>query len=405
MSITRRLIALLVAALPLAAVAAPTTEPAPSSTVAGHISQDPHGKTRDYTVGQEPRRVVVAFERSSAAKREGLASKYPFDKGIAGDPAVVHYLDVDKPIDQLFVVAPDDWGQSRHFDWTKENPAKMPTSLGRRWAVHKEYADKGIWPKKADASTTTAGYKPIHANAPRALMYVHKQGTYTATDAALFFKPTRTGDQREPFDAAGVLPQRLFLRWQLFLGDDFYALTGDPGDAGGKLGPGFMHKSNIGGWGGRSTVGGKIGWTQRNNFVMPTDPDSPLHRGLVLGAYPYNAESWQASKPPWGFNYRGGLLRGRWYDIETEIVMNVIGHKNGELRAWIDGVLTFDRKGIYWRGEPPWNPAAGIVADQGILGVWWNTYFGGQKGGAPRAGHHFIRGLVVASEYIGPMAR
>jgi hypothetical protein len=348
----------------------------------------------------------------STERRLGLAARYPFDKGIGADPAVLFYLDAGRPLRDSFTSTDLDWGQTRNFSWDKVDAKRMPWSLEKRFVMYKAAPPLVL----VDRGFSDYGYVPIHPDSPRAFMLAHAEKQENVMDAGLFFKPTKTGDQREPFDPAGILPQRLFMRWQQLLGNDFYLPDGETKRQGGKWGPGFMHKSNIAGWGGRPTStgtdAGRIGWTCRNNFEQPTDKDDPVYRGMILGAYPYNAETWQANGDGWrGFGRGGCLLSGAWAEVEVELAMNTIDmtganppSRNGELRAWVNGVLTYERKGILWRNSPPWVPNAGVVADQGILGVWWNTYFGGQYGGAPKSGHHFMRGLVIASEYIGPMA-
>ena len=85
---------------------------------------------------------------------------------------------------------------------------------------------------------------------------------------------------------------------------------------------------------------------------------------------------------------------------------------DGELRAWVDGRLVFERTGLVFRsfpmrgaGGPPTGPTVmPPVRELGVRALWLNWYHGGvTQNTVPRT--MFMTGLAWGSEYIGPMRR
>jgi hypothetical protein len=56
------------------------------------------------------------------------------------------------------------------------------------------------------------------------------------------------------------------------------------------------------------------------------------------------------------------LDKGRWVKVETEVVLNTPGKKNGMLRLWLDGDLKVDRKDMSWRTDRG-TTVAGVLGD------------------------------------------
>ena len=54
--------------------------------------------------------------------------------------------------------------------------------------------------------------------------------------------------------------------------------------------------------------------------------------------------------------------RGKWVDLEQELVLNDQGKRNGMLRVWVDGALRFQRTGLTIQDEKPAR-IAGVLAD------------------------------------------
>ena len=94
----------------------------------------------------------------------------------------------------------------------------------------------------------------------------------------------------------------------------------------------------------------------------------------------------------WGWNLgpTGRLEKNRWYSIEQYVKMNDPGRANGLLRAWIDGILVFERSDIRFRS----------TSDLKIEALWMNVYHGGTMS-APQDLSLFIDNVVVATQYIG----
>ncbi len=90
---------------------------------------------------------------------------------------------------------------------------------------------------------------------------------------------------------------------------------------------------------------------------------------------------------------RTPIVPGRWYCIETMVRMNTVGQADGAVKQWIDGVLTFDVDGIILRDGN--NPELKVRQ-------WWlGPYF---HDGTTKNQSSFLDALVVATEYIGPIA-
>lgn len=139
------------------------------------------------------------------------------------------------------------------------------------------------------------------------------------------------------------------------------------------------HDTTYGGFSG--TAGGNYG----NNFRLGwgthyqvSGPDAgSWHCGSHAAADYQNAQ-------PDGYNYgntppqdqtfgqiggRGGVLYPHlWYCLETEVDLNSVsdtypGFKpDGVYRQWLDGVLVYERTGMVWRANPPYNGWRTLIA-------------------------------------------
>ena len=104
------------------------------------------------------------------------------------------------------------------------------------------------------------------------------------------------------------------------------------------------------------------------------------------------------------------LYADQWYCIETELKLmpGAPGYvADGELRAWVDGRLAFERTGMVFRTQPiadlAYDPQRlRPCRDLGIRGLWLNWFHGG-KTVATFDRTTFYTGLVWAQDYIGPM--
>ncbi len=203
-------------------------------------------------------------------------------------------------------------------------------------------------------------------------------------------------------------------------------------DNGGKWGVMPDHTSSFGGTSG-SAGGGRgwqmrLGWQECDGYCGgPMEggwrPSFHLYDFGVYNprgptpetekAYDYSGDV--ASKAHWG--QRGGLggmlYAHQWYCVETELKLNTVMDDtpgflpDGELRAWIDGRLVFERKGMVFRSKPIYSPALDAatmagVRDLGVRALWNNWY----HGGVVQSSHErvmFVASLVWGTQYIGPM--
>lgn len=56
------------------------------------------------------------------------------------------------------------------------------------------------------------------------------------------------------------------------------------------------------------------------------------------------------------------MPRGRWIEIEQELMLNAPGEANGEFRLWLDGRLMVDQRDVAWRNDESMK-ISGVLAD------------------------------------------
>ncbi len=179
----------------------------------------------------------------------------------------------------------------------------------------------------------------------------------------------------------GYEPEEIYFRYYLRFGSDW-----DPA-RGGKL-PGIGGTYGRGGWGGRPSDG-RNGWSARGQFDGQKGGKTPI------GFYCYHADmkGRYGSSWIWEKGGLGYLENNRWYCIEQYARLNTPGQNDGTLRGWIDGKLAFEPTDVRMRDIP----------DLKIQSIWLNVYHGGTWS-ASSDDHLFIDNVVVAKQYIGPMA-
>lgn len=182
-------------------------------------------------------------------------------------------------------------------------------------------------------------------------------------------------------------PEEAFFRYYLRFGD-----TWDPVRDGGKL-PGLSGTYGRGGWGMRKSDGVN-GWSARGAFFQQASEGPALSALRGIGSYAYHADLAGPSGATlgWGLGPSGLLQKNRWYSVEQQVKLNRPGASDGELRAWIDGQLVFEKTGLRFRDVP----------EIKIESVWMNVYHGGTAK-APADMTLFIDNVVIARRYIGPV--
>jgi len=84
---------------------------------------------------------------------------------------------------------------------------------------------------------------------------------------------------------------------------------------------------------------------------------------------------------------------GRWYCVEYMGKMNTPGKADGEIKGWIDGRLVYHIKNV-------------MIRDGDASNVTWRRWWVGPyfHGGTTKEQASYVDSVVVATEYIGPLA-
>jgi hypothetical protein len=188
-------------------------------------------------------------------------------------------------------------------------------------------------------------------------------------------------------EKTGSEPEEIYFRYYLRFANDWNQTVFS-----GKL-PGISGTYGKAGWGGRKPDG-TDGWSARGTYFLSINTVNPLGGTTPIGTYCYYADqpgtygdSWV-----WSKKYKGYLQKNKWYSIEQYVKMNTPGVHNGVLRAWVDGVLAFEKTDILFRR----------VDSLKIERIWMDVYHGG-KAVSPYDQHLYFDNVVVARKYIGPM--
>lgn len=230
---------------------------------------------------------------------------------------------------------------------------------------------------------------------------------------------------------------RIFVRYYFRIGTPYAATAAkrmhvynEPGAAvwttmAGKFGVAPDHSTSYGGVSGSAGAGN--GWSMRHSWYdCDAGTAGPDEGGWAAGFHLYD---FNYKNPP-GYNYGssdspgqqnwgqsgglGGMLyAGQWYCVETELKLNSVPATgsgftpDGELRAWIDGRLVYERTGMVFRTSPvgsyPYSEnQVRPCRELGVRGLWLNWFHGG-KTLASMDRTTFYTGIVWAKDYIGPM--
>lgn len=249
-------------------------------------------------------------------------------------------------------------------------------------ATNFESADWGLnWTQGTDnpnleliSTDPGDGFSPLSGNALRVTVAADEH--YGASFAYKFA------------EEIGEEPLEIYFRYYLRISEDWM-----PTDTG-KL-PGISGTYGVAGWGGRPSDGTN-GWSARGTYRMPIPSgNNPFADHSVIGNYVYHAdmEGTYGDVFLWTSNCGGVLERSRWYSVEQYLKMNTPGEPDGIIRAWIDGRLAHEKNDLRFR----------TVDTLKIEQVWMDFYHGG--GGVPTSDIHlYIDNVVIATEYIGPIA-
>jgi hypothetical protein len=269
----------------------------------------------------------------------GLSARYPNDRGISADKAVIFATGFES----------ESWAK----EWTRAAEMRVIDTV---------------------ATDGARKFEPLRGKALRVRI---AKGSNAALNTLYKFKP-ETGSE----------PEAVYFRYYLRLGADW-----NQSIEGGKM-PGISGTYGIAGWGGRKSDG-RNGWSARGLFQRTVPKgDNPLAGLTPIGTYCYHADmkGQYGDNFIWRVGYRGYLENNRWYCVEHYVKLNTPEKKDGVLRGWIDGRPAFEKTDLRYR-----------LADKlRIEQVWMNIYHGGKKP-SPHDQHAFIDNVVIAREYIGPL--
>lgn len=376
----------------------------------------------------------------------GLASNYPLDAGLAGDPAIIgvhRYLDGSALSD---FVHPRTMNPEPTWAWS---PDVLGT--GAADATKLPYAGLGKFVPVSNydwtlVSSTHTGesFAPLTPGIGALRVKMPKMtGIADGVEVGQYGTAAANAFINMPANVIGSLA-RIFVRYYLFIGTT--ADTGVPyrtdiakkyqvtklgvptwTDMEGKLSViSPAHKTALGGNSG--TSGGGHGWVLRPGFRDTwEDNNSPAAGGLQM-----SHQWWDYQNNPPGYNYatrgerdfvawgqRGGLggvlYAARWYCIEEEIKLNSVDAVNaidgrnwapdGECRVWVDGRLAYEATGLVFRSLPALQQPTGYVPairQLGIKHLWFNWFHGGlTQNSVDRV--IYVSGLAWGTARIGPM--
>jgi len=221
---------------------------------------------------------------------ETLADRYPLDRGLATDAAVLTCESFED----------EQWCE--------------------RWAGKDRSTVELV------AADESLGFEPLQGQALRIAV---PRGEHYGANYRYRFQ-----------EQIGEEPEAIYFRYYLRFADDW-----DPAK-GGKL-PGIGGTYNVAGWGGRPSDGSN-GWSVRGLF------NGRKHEQTSIGFYCYHADMIGPYGDSWTWRNDSAryLENNRWYCVEQYIKLNTPGENDGILRGWTDGVLSFERTDLRWRNIP-----------------------------------------------------
>lgn len=291
--------------------------------------------------------------------RQGLAAKYPGDKGIGRDSAVYVALDLNAKDPWQGFESPPPPGYRIDSD-----PALGITRVHMRYRPDPGWVN-GVW--NDGPPPVGIGFSPCSAD-------------------WRFSKHGRTG------------PDQCYMRYYWSPNADYQCTVQ------GKKLPGLAGRYGPYGNGGRSTTGkmernGLSGWSARTLAIAGVSADAPI----VLATYLY----WADMGTDYGHDFVWNCNPVKPDDVvcieifasmnsidmtAPDALGNGVGRSDGVLTAWVNGVVALEMKKLRFRHHP----------DIHIDEIWLDHYHGGTKP-AERVHSFWMGGIVAASEYIGPV--
>lgn len=350
------------------------------ATMTLHVGGSPRSGVVELFEADPPRYVTG---RGPTSRTNGLASRYPGDRGLRDHPSVLFASDFT-----------DESGNPSMQGWGPRL-AKYPLALSFDPETGLPYHHATLRAGQHEIESGTLSKPLATANV------AYGPPTSVVEEIYFRYRVRPNEDWRSTVDATkfpGVdmgfgywTPEGY---WQQVSGNG-----GMPGD--GRYGPSW-HKYPDG-----SPI-----WAYKGHMARGHGgkyyPDGNPYSDLFLrhSTYAYHLDP-EDPNYLFGEDFRWGeslLQRGRWHDIEHHVKVNsLIGDPDaygnreaaydGLYEGWIDGHLVFRKTNFRWRRNP-------LI---GIEGIWLGFYHGGREP-SPFTMHIDFGSIVVASEYIGPVA-
>jgi hypothetical protein len=278
-----------------------------------------------------------------ATAAEGLAAKYPGDRGIADDAAVLFHDDFESG------------------------------DLGVKWDDVSRRVGRGVTTATEPVSAET---RPQIARGKRSAKVQLNVDGYEDVTLIKWLRPGH---------------DELFMRHYVRYGND-YGYHGHGGS-------GFMADGGTGGFkgAGKAPEGDKFFWAT----LEPIGPREWKPPGaLIFYAY------WWKMKPDGRGNHWGNWFRPTpdqvpeletWTCVEWRVKTNMPGEENGELDCWINGKKCGEFRQINWRSSDS------LKINKVQLSLWLEpSAYARTGGGTTRT--LWYDDVVVATKYIGPKA-
>lgn len=310
--------------------------------------------------GNPPAREASA---ASPAVKEGLATRYPLDKGIHDDPAVIFADDFE--------------------EWEKDG-AQPP---------------RGTWNLRANETsrTRTVRGSVMQGEAAAGSRVLEIACWTTGSGSQVGGISRHLGNYNHAREGLGEGYDELFIRYYIRFDEGYRSVRNHGANLGGRdvTRPGSA-------WVG---MAGIRDVSSRGYFYSGVQPYGESgSRRMEMGFYSYHLDK----RGPWGENYevrrKIPVEVGKWYCVERHMKLNSVdpeeedpARADGIEELWIGGELAIRKEGVRFRRVPELHISLFSL----------ETYYHGLPGkyGPSRPIRVFFDNLVIARKYIGPLAR
>jgi len=314
---------------------------------------------------KEPWIICKAEQTGTRVPRAvGIAARYPGDRGISKDPAVVFTDDFEA------------WAHGGTY----------PPEAG--WNVRKNQTSRtGVVP----LSRAGEDEADLSGHALEIACWTTGGGSQTG---GLSLK---LGNYNHANEGLGDGYDELYIRYYIKFDENYRAVRN--------------HGANLGG---RDVTRKDAAWvgmagirdvSTRGYFYSGVQPRGKRgSQELEIGFYSYHLDK----KGPWGENYevqkRIPIKVGRWYCVERHMKLNSVdpsepdpANTDGLEELWIDGKLTIRKEGVRFRQVP----------NLRITFFSLETYYHGlpEQYHQPNPIRVYFDNLVIAREYVGPIQK